>query len=477
MALTNLIKTIQNIMRKDAGVDGDAQRIAQLGWMIFLKIYDEREKELELLNPDYESPIPEKYRWRSWAKDEEGITGDALLEFIDNGLFKDLSEIESQDEKELLIKSVFEDSNNYMKSGTLLRQVVNELNKIDFNTSEDRHLFNDIYEKILKDLQSAGNAGEFYTPRAVTQFIIETLDPKVGDKILDPACGTGGFLVSAIKYVREHYVNNAEDEKTLQESIHGKELKQLPHLLAVTNMIINGVDIPKAILHTDTLSKPIRDYQPSDKVDIVATNPPFGGATKDGTEKNFPSEFRTKETADLFLVLIMRILKDQGKAGVVLPDGFLFGEGVKTRIKEQLIDKFNLHTIVRLPKGVFAPYTSINTNILFFDKSGTTKDIWFYEHQYPKGYKSYSKTKPITIQEFDVEKKWWDNRIENEFAWKISREEIEERDYNLDIKNPHQVEAETQDPEILLKKYTDIKQEVNLIKDEIKTIITAALNE
>lgn len=468
MALTNLIKSIQNIMRKDAGVDGDAQRIAQLGWMIFLKIFDERETELEILDPKYKSPIPEAYRWRNWASDEEGMTGDNLLEFINNKLFTDLKNIDSQNEKELMIKSVFEDSFNYMKSGTLLRQVANKLNEIDFNTSKDRHLFNDIYEGILKDLQSAGNAGEFYTPRAVTQFIIEMLDPKIGEKVLDPACGTGGFLTSAINYVRQNYVKNAEDEQTLKESIAGKELKQLPHLLAVTNLIINGIDLPKAIIHTDSLARPIRDYSPSDKVDVIATNPPFGGATKDGIEKNFPKEFQTKETADLFLVLIMKLLKNNGRAGIVLPDGFLFGEGVKTRIKKELLDKFNLHTIVRLPNGVFNPYTGIRTNLLFFENGKSTKEIWYFEHPLPKGYKTYNKSKPMQISEFDLEKSWWKDR-ENEkfkqYCWKVSANEIVKRNYNLDINNPNGVDevAKLSKDELITKIFNNLDRTKELL--------------
>jgi type I restriction enzyme M protein len=469
MSISNTIKSIQDIMRKDAGVDGDAQRISQLGWMLFLKIFDDYEAEQELMG-DYESPIPEKFRWRNWAADEEGITGDVLLDFIDD-MFKSLKEMELDEQSPKLafvVQSIFEDSYNYMKSGTLLRQVVNKLNEINFNRKDDRHQFNDIYEKILKDLQSAGNAGEFYTPRAVTKFMTQMIGPQIGEMVFDPACGTGGFLVDAIEHMKEQ-ATSVEDIKAFQTHISGVEKKAMPHMLCTTNLILHGVDVPN-VRHGNTLDKPYNEYKAKDRVDVVLTNPPFGGQEEDGIEKNFPAQFQTRETADLFLVLIMRLLKEGGRCALVLPDGFLFGEGVKTRIKEKLMKENNLHTIVRLPKGVFAPYTSINTNLLFFEKGGSTKEVWYYEHVYPEGYKSYSKTKPIRIEEFDAEKAWWDDRKVTARAWKVTAEEIEKHSYNLDIKNPNGEENESYDVEALLAKR-------NALNEEIETLSRSLLNE
>jgi len=466
-------------MWKDAGVAGDAQRIEQLGWMFFLKIFDDREYELELMDDDYPSPIPEELRWRNWGADPEGITGNELLDFVNNELFPKLKNLQIDikgDPRKIIIRSVFEDAYNYMKNGTLLRQVVNKIQEdIDFNRKEDRHLFNEIYEKILKDLQSAGHAGEFYTPRAVTQFMTDMIDPKLGEKVLDPACGTGGFLTCAIENIRSKYVKSVEDEQQLQESINGVDKKQLPHLLCMTNMLLHGIDVPSNIKHDNTLSKPLRSYGPKDRVDVVITNPPFGGMEPDGIETNFPKAYRTRETADLFLVLIMHLLKDGGRAAIVLPDGFLFGEGVKTKIKKKLLEEFNLHTIVRLPNGVFAPYTSIKTNLLFFEKGSKTKEIWYHEHPYPPGYKSYSKTKPIQISEFDLEKKWWKDRKENELAWKVTLKEIIDSGYNLDVKNPHEVEEELGDPKELLEKYNKLRAELDSTIDELRNELHSSL--
>lgn len=508
MSLSTTIKSIQDIMRKDVGVDGDAQRIGQLVWILFLKIWDDREQELELLEDDYLSPLvgvswtdtsgeqqtADDLRWRTWAADEEGETGDQLLLFVNDVLFPALKGLEagqpSTDERQaalrrrrLLIKSVFEDAYQYMKSGTLLRQVLNKVQEaIDFNDSKSRHLFGDIYEQILKGLQSAGNAGEYYTPRAVTQFAVDMLDPKLGEIILDPACGTGGFLACAIEHVRGAQVQTPEHEETLQASVRGVEKKPLPHLLAVTNMIVHGIDVPTGIRHDNTLSRPLRDIGMKDRVDVILTNPPFGGMEEDGIENNFPADFRTRETADLFLVLIVELLKPGGRAAVVLPDGTLFGEGVKTRIKERLLTECDLHTIVRLPKGVFAPYTSIQTNVLFFTKGRPTKEIWYYEHPYPPGYKSYSKTKPMRIQEFDAEKAWWNDRRETEQAWRVSIDEVLVRDSenrvtaaNLDIKNPNAPELTHEDPDVLLGRYHQARLEAAEIRDELRRALAEAL--
>jgi len=478
MSVSTTIKSIQDIMRKDAGVDGDAQRIGQLVWMFFLKIFDDQEQELELLQDNYTSPIPERLRWRNWAADAEGITGDELLDFINNELFKTLKELElnaGTNGRGIVVRSVFEDAYNYMKNGTLIRQVVNKINDIDFNRSDDRHTFGDIYEQILKDLQSAGNAGEFYTPRAVTQFMVDMVNPRLGEKILDPACGTGGFLSCSIEHVRSNDVKTAEDEQLLQKSVFGVEKKALPHLLCTTNMLLHGIEVPSNIRHDNTLARPLRDYTPKDRVDVVVTNPPFGGTEEDGIEANFPANFRTRETADLFLVLITHLLKDGGRAAIVLPDGTLFGEGVKTRIKEKLLTECNLHTVVRLPNGVFNPYTGIKTNLLFFTKGTPTREVWYYEHPYPEGAKSYNKTKPMRIEEFAPEKAWWENREESEQAWKVSVEQIKANGYNLDIKNPNTVADALGDPEELLAEYKTLLAGVSEVRAKLKVELMDAL--
>ena len=431
-------------MRRDPGVDGDAQRISQMTWMIFLKVFDAMEQEKEAEDSNYESPLPEEIRWRNWADDEEGITGEELLDFVNENIFEKVNDLDVENNKKAqIIKQVFEDTYNYMKNGVLMRQVINEINKIDFTSSKDRHLFNDIYETILKELQSAGSAGEFYTPRAVTQFIVDMVNPKLGEIVLDPACGTGGFLVSSLENMRKE-VDSVEELQKLGKNIKGVEKKPLPHLLCMTNLMLHDIEEPN-IKHDNSLSKPLREYSSKDMVNCVVTNPPFGGAEEEGIENNFPNEFQTRETADLFLVLIMKLLRDEGRCGLVLPDGFLFGEGVKTRIKEKLLTEFNLHTIVRLPKGVFNPYTGIRTNLLFFEKGKPTKEIWYFEHPLPEGYKTYNKTKPIKIKEFDLEKEWWGDRENKRFekhCWKISRKEIEKRKYNLDINNPNEKDEE-----------------------------------
>ena len=477
MSISNTIKSIQDIMRQDTGVDGDAQRISQLVWMLFLKIFDDKEQEYEVIDDNYTSPVPERLRWRSWASDAEGMTGDELLEFINNDLFKTLKDLAfnpDDDPRGFIVKEVFEDAYNYMKSGTLIRQVLNKLNSIDFNIASEKHLFGDIYEQILKDLQNAGNAGEYYTPRAVTQFMVDIVNPQLGEKILDPACGTGGFLVCSIEHIRKNQVKSVEDNTILQGTIYGVEKKPMPHLLCVTNMLLHGIEVPSTIRRDNTLSRPLRDYTHKDRVDVIITNPPFGGIEEDGIQANFPAAYKTKETADLFLVLIMTLLKEGGRGAVVLPDGTLFGEGVKTRIKEKMLDECNLHTIVRLPNGVFAPYTSIKTNLLFFTKGEPTKDVWYYEHQYPEGYKSYSKTKPIRIEEFGIEKAWWENREETEFSWRVPVEDIKANGYNLDSRNPNKIDEDHDDPLELLAKYKKMLTEVAETRDALKQELMTA---
>ncbi|MEX3007200.1 N-6 DNA methylase [Hoeflea sp. TYP-13] len=483
--LTGVIKSIQDIMRKDVGVDGDAQRISQLVWMIFLKIFDDREAELELIEDDFISPIPEHMRWRHWAANTEGDTGDALLDFINMQLFPKLKDglptQGSAGKRAQVVRGVFEDAINFMKSGTLMRQVVNKINEIDFNSTEDRHTFGDIYEKILKDLQSAGNAGEFYTPRAITRLIIDQLNPQLDEIVFDPACGTGGFLSCTIDH-KQQFVQTSEDRETLSRTIRGVEKKSLPFDLCVTNMILHGVDTPTGIRHDNTLAKPYRDYGERDRVHVIATNPPFGGMEEDGIENNFPAHLRTRETADLFMALIIKLLRTNGRAGVVLPDGFLFGEGVKSKIKKDLIEACNLHTIVRLPGGVFNPYTGIKTNILFFTKGQPTKDIWFWEQPYPEGVVNYSKGRPMQFAEFDALRNWWGDeaakfrsRQENQHAWKVTAEQVAERSYNLDEKNPYVAEAESHDPNELLAAYAESQREVQALRDQLKTILSEAL--
>jgi len=485
MSLGNTIKAIQDIMRKDAGVDGDAQRIGQLAWMLFLKIYSDLELETELEDSKYKSPTPKKFRWESWADEEalgkDTLTGDALIGFINNELFPMLKELDLNPfsgqarERGALLISVFDDAYNYMKNGTLLRQVINKINQdIDYNSVETRHLFGDIYEQILKDLQNAGNAGEFYTPRAVTQFAIDMVNPQLGEIVLDPACGTGGFLTGAFEHMKKQVKKPAE-LKTLKNSIRGVEKKPLPHVLCATNMMVHGIEVPSNIMNDNTLARPLRDYGKKDQVDVIVTNPPFGGVEEDGIENNFPAEFRTRETADLFLVLVMELLKDGGRAAIVLPDGTLFGEGIKTRIKKKMLEECNLHTIVRLPKSVFAPYTSISTNVLFLTKGEPTKDIWYYEHQLPEGVKAYNKTKPMRLSEFDEEKNWWPKRKETEKAWKVSAKDIAANNYNLDIKNPNAPVEKHQDPEELLTQYAEAVKAVKALQDQLKISLQRSL--
>lgn len=444
MSLNTLIKSIQDTMRKDHWVDGDAQRISQLVWMLFLKIIDDKEDEYEVMKDNYISPIPEKLRWRNWAKDSEWMTWETLLDFINNELFVWLKDIEVSDVNSLwyIVKWVFEDSFNYMKSWTLIREILNKLEAdIDFTKSDDRHLFNDIYEKILKDLQSAWNTWEFYTPRAVTQFIVQMVNPQLWEKIMDPACGTGGFLTCSIEHLRKQ-VKTSEDEEIIADTIYGNELKQLPHLLATTNLILHGVEIPKNLKHDNSLTYRVTDFEEKDKIDCFVMNPPFWGTVQDWVLTNFPKKFQTKETAYLFLVYVFYKLKQNGRVGIVLPDGWIMsGEKVsEIEIKKKWLEEHNLHTIVRLPNGVFSPYTNIKSNLLFFTKWTPTKDIWYYEHPLPDGYKTYNKSKPIRIEEFDLEKSWWENREENENAWKVSIDDIIKWNYNLDIKNPNKEE-------------------------------------
>ncbi|WP_244471876.1 HsdM family class I SAM-dependent methyltransferase [Rhizobium phaseoli] len=469
-------------MRQDAGVDGDAQRISQLCWMFFLKIMDDQDQELELTRDDYVSPIPEKFQWRSWAADPEGITGDALLSFVNGELFPALKalQVSSQPgDRRRVVRDLFEDAYNYMKSGQLIRQVVNKISEVDFNSLTERQHFGEIYEQILNDLQSAGNAGEYYTPRALTSFMVERVDPKPGETLFDPACGTGGFLTCSIRHMEKNHVRTPDQREKMQGALRAVEKKPLPHMLCVTNMLLHGIEDPSFVRHDNTLARPLISWSKDERVDIVLTNPPFGGREEDGIENNFPT-FRTKETADLFLALIVRLLRPGGRAAIVLPDGSLFGEGIKTRLKEHLLEECNLHTIVRLPNSVFKPYASIGTNLLFFEKGVPTKDIWYWEHRVPDGQKAYSMTRPIRQEHLQDCVDWWggkarDGREEGPQAWRVSLEEVKARGYNLDFKNPHTVADDHGDPEVLLEELMVAESKAAQLRDQLISILAEAL--
>ena len=409
--------------------------------MLFFKIFSDKDQELELLDDNYKSPIPSELHWENWAGDDEGMTGEELQVFVDRELFPKLRNIPVVDNKRaLILREVFEGNNNYMKSGINIRKVLNKLNELDFNVAKDRHAFGELYETILKELQSAGKSGEFYTPRAITQFITEMVNPQIGEKVLDPASGTGGFLTRAIEHLRKDNTS-IETLKAIQDNVTGWEYKPLPFLLATTNLILHDVEVPQ-ITFRDALDQPLTNYTERDRVNVILANPPFGGIVANNNENNFPQNFRTKESADLFLIMMIHLLKMGGRAGIVLPDGSLTGEGVKQRVRERLLTECNLHTIIRLPNSVFQPYATVATNLLFFTKGTPTREIWYYEHRLPTGQKSYSKTKTIRVEEFQPIRDWWNNRTESEICWKVHIETIKQRGYDLDIKNPHKQEEE-----------------------------------
>ena len=438
--ISSILKSIQTIMWQDTGLNGDAQRIEQLGWMLFLKIFSDKDKELEMLDDNYTSPIPDEFHWvkekGNWAGDDEGMTGDELLEFVDRKLFPALRNIDvsTGNRRALIVREVFEGNNNYMKSGINIRKVLNKLNEIDFNIAKDRHAFGELYETILKGLQSAGKSGEFYTPRANTSFITEKNNPLLGEKILDPACGTGGYLTCAIEHLKAQ-ANSVEDRKSIAENVMGWEYKPLPYLLATTNLILHDMEVPN-IRFGDALDQPLSNFTEKHRVNAILANPPFGGIVANNNENNFPQNYRTKESADLFLILMIHLLKQGGRAGIVLPDGSLTGDGVKQRVRQKLLEECNLHTIIRLPNSVFQPYATVATNLLFFTKGTPTKEVWYYEHRLPEGQKAYNKTKPIQAKEFEPIKKWWNDRKECDIAWKVDIQTIIDRNYDLDIKNP-----------------------------------------
>ena len=484
MAISNFVKRIQDVMRNDSGVNGDAQRIEQIVWILFLKIYDAKEETWELLNDNYKSIIPEGLKWRDWAvdrKDGEALTGDVLLDFVNNTLFPTLKNLEIDVDtpmSQVIVRYAFEDANNYQKDGVLLRQVVNIIDEIDFTEYKERHEFGTIYESFLKDLQSAGNAGEFYTPRAVTDFMVKVVKPVLGDKIGDFACGTGGFLTSALSELDKQVGNSIDNRESYNKSVYGIEKKSLPHILCVTNMLIHDIDDPN-ILHGNALEIDYKDMRKMDSFDVVLMNPPYGGNEKDSVKVNFPTELRSSETADLFMNVIMYRLKKNGRAAVILPDGFLFGtDNAKYNIKKKLMSEFNLHTVIRMPHSVFAPYTSIRTNILFFDNTEPTRETWFYRLDMPEGYKNFSKTRPMKLEHFNDVLNWWDNREEIEVdgfpkAKKYSIDEIMEKGYNIDLCGfPHEEEV-ILEPMALIQEYQEQRASLNAEIDHVLDQITS----
>lgn len=476
--LSGFIKRLRDIMRNDAGINGDAQRIEQITWMLFLKVYDAKEGDWEMNEDDYTSIIPSECRWNNWAHDDKtgvALTGDDLLDFVNNTLFPTLKNLAVTREtpiKKAIVQTVFQDANNYMKDGVLLRQVINVIDEIDFGDYHESHAFGEIYETILKELQSAGSSGEFYTPRAVTDFMAKMIDPKIGETMADLACGTGGFITSWLKELHQK-VETVADEEAYSSSIYGIEKKQFPYMLAVTNMLLHDLDVPQ-IYHDNTLLRDVLDYTDDDKFDVILMNPPYGGSEKADVKSHFPSDLASSETADLFMSVIMYRLKEKGRAAVILPDGFLFGtDNAKLNIKKKLLNEFNLHTIIRLPSSVFSPYTSITTNILFFDKTGPTKETWIYRLDKPEGYKNFSKTKPMKLEHFEPVISWWHQRQEIlvdgfDKAKKFSREELEEKyGYNLDLCGyPHEEEVILA-PHDLIHQYQEERASLNAEIDRV----------
>lgn len=483
--LTGFVKRLRDIMRNDAGINGDAQRIEQIAWMLFLKVYDAKEQDWEWDDEGYQSIIPDVCRWQNWAVDDKSgtaLTGDKLLNFVNNTLFPTLKNLPvdaSTPIKKAIVQTTFADANNYMKDGVLLRQVINVIDELDFGDYEESHAFGEIYETILKELQSAGSAGEFYTPRAVTDFMAQVIQPKIGETMADFACGTGGFIISWLKELKKQ-VKTTEDEEAYSNSIYGIEKKQFPYMLCVTNLLLHGLDVPQ-VYHSNTLLHDVLDYTESDKVDIILMNPPYGGSEKADVKNHFPSDLASSETADLFMSVIMYRLKQNGRAAVILPDGFLFGtDNAKVAIKKKLVSEFNLHTVLRMPHSVFSPYTSITTNILFFDRTHPTEETWFYRLDMPEGYKNFSKTKPMELKHFVPAMDWWNNREEINVdgfdkAKKYTIEEIAARNYNIDLCGyPHE-EEEILPPKELIQQYQEKRASLNADIDRILAQITEIL--
>lgn len=461
MSLSTFIKKMRDITRLDQGINGDAQRIEQLTWMLFLKIYDDKEYDWEAVDEEYESIIPADCRWRYWADTVSGtaLKGDELIRFVDGTLLPTLKELPipaNCPRRKSIVKTVFTDIHNFMKDGVLLRQLISEINECDFNDPKEAHAFGAIYETILKLLQSAGSSGEFYTPRALTDFMARHVGLKIGDTVADFACGTGGFLNSARGYLMPQAKTIAQ-RAILSQSFHGVEKKPLPYLLCVTNLLLNGVDEPR-ITYGNSLTKSTGDYTEADKFDVILMNPPYGGSEQALIQRNFPSNMRSAETADLFLILIMARLKATGRAAVIIPDGFLFGGGNKAEIKRELLRGFNLHTIVRLPTSVFSPYTSIATNVLFFDGNGPTRETWFYRVDMPAGYKHFSKNKPMLLEHLAELDAWWNHRQPIEVngadkARKYTADELEALQFNLDLCGFPQEKEEILPPAELIARY------------------------
>ena len=484
--LSTFVKRVRDIMRNDAGINGDAQRIEQIAWMLFLKVYDAKEQDWEFNEDDYESIIPENCRWCNWAADDHSgsaMTGDALLNFVNNTLFPTLKTLVVTPEtpiKKSIVRTTFEDANQYMKDGVLLRQVINIIDELDLTDTEESHAFGEIYESILRELQSAGSSGEFYTPRAVTDFMVQMIKPRIGEKMADFACGTGGFITSWLKALAPQ-IKTTEDQKAYSESIYGIEKKQFPYMLCVTNMLLHDIDIPQ-VYHDNSLQRDVLDYTESDRTDVILMNPPYGGSEKADIKSHFPDDLASSETADLFMSVIMYRLKKTGRAAVILPDGFLFGtDNAKINIKKKLISEFNLHTIIRMPSSVFSPYTSITTNILFFDKSKPTETTWFYRLDMPEGYKHFSKTKPMKVEHFAPAVEWWNDRKEitedgfDKAKQFTAKQLTEELNYNLDqCGYPHE-EEEILAPMDLIQRYQEERASLNAEIDRVLAEITKKL--
>ncbi|WP_296629000.1 class I SAM-dependent DNA methyltransferase, partial [uncultured Negativibacillus sp.] len=482
--LTGFVKRLRDIMRNDAGINGDAQRIEQIAWMLFLKVYDAKEQDWEFNDDAYVSILPENCRWQNWAHDDKSgtaMTGDKLLDFVNNTLFPTLKKLPvdaSTPIYKAIVQTTFADANQYMKDGVLLRQVINVIDDLDLGDYEESHAFGEIYETILKELQSAGSAGEFYTPRAVTDFMAQVIQPRIGETMADFACGTGGFIVSWLKELKKQ-VKTTEDEEAYSNSIYGIEKKQFPYMLCVTNLLLHGLDVPQ-VYHSNTLLHDVLDYTEEDKVDVILMNPPYGGSEKADVKNHFPTDLASSETADLFMSVIMYRLKQDGRAAVILPDGFLFGtDNAKVNIKKKLLREFNLHTIIRLPGSVFSPYTSITTNILFFDNTRPTEETWFYRLDMPEGYKHFSKTKPMKLEHFQPVLDWWNNRqeiTEDGFdkAKKFTVHQLtEELGYNLDqCGYPHE-EEEILAPMDLIHRYEEQRASLNAEIDRVLEQITS----
>ena len=483
--LSGFVKRLRDIMRNDAGINGDAQRLEQIAWLLFLKVYDAKEQDWEFEEDDYVSIIPEACRWSTWAHDPtgKGLTGDALLDFVNNTLFPTLKRLPvdaATPIRKAIVQSTFSDANNYMKDGVLLRQVVSVIDELDLSDYEESHAFGEIYETILKELQSAGSAGEFYTPRAVTDFMARMIRPRIGETMADFACGTGGFLTSWLKELEKN-VETTGDREAFGSSIYGIEKKQFPYMLCITNMLLHGVDVPR-VYHDNSLLKDVLDYTEDDAFDVVLMNPPYGGSEKAEVKNHFPADLASSETADLFMSVIMYRLKQGGRAAVILPDGFLFGtDNAKLNIKKKLLSEFNLHTVVRMPGSVFSPYTSITTNILFFDRTGPTKETWFYRLDMPEGYKHFSKTKPMKLEHFDPVVEWWNDRKPLNVdgfvkARCYTAEELSvDLGYNLDQCGfPHE-EEEILDPLDLIHRYQEERASLNAEIDRVLAEITEKL--